>query len=163
MYFTFGPASGDVQREFEQIAPISIVGGSFTLHVAVNSMYSRTTLPKGQKSSAGTQIPLPCSLLHRDGYDACPPNSEAAYVSDQTDSFECKDDSDAAHGMIMRQMTPLRPFTWGDDVRPHALIGNRDFVTVSYYHDVKLNADGEGASAVGIQVVIRCDGLGTLE
>jgi len=143
--FAFGP--GDVQSEFEQLAPIAVVGGGFTLNVTVNSMYTLTTLPTGRKGQAGTPIPPPAMFpsVHTDDYDACPPSSEAAYVSDQNGSFECQEDSDAAHGMIMRQMTPLRPITWGGDVRPHALIGNRDFVNVSYYHDVKLNADGEGA------------------
>lgn len=48
--------------------------------------------------------------------------AEAAYFADQNGIFECYPSGDPNHGTVMRQMIPLRPITWGGDIRPHSLV-----------------------------------------
>jgi len=53
----------------------------------------------------------------------------------------------------MSQSTVLRPITWSGDVRPHSLWGGgRDFVNVSYYHDVYFLIP-QGAAFIGARGV----------
>lgn len=43
----------------------------------------------------------------------------------------------------MRQMVPLRPITWGGDIRPHSLIGHRDSRNQSLVVDGFIEAPGQ--------------------
>jgi hypothetical protein len=69
-------------------------------------------------------------------------------------AFECQDSHDPLHGIVLQQMTPLRPITWGGDTIPHSLwAGGRDFVNVSYVHDIFLPS-ADSTAMLGV----RCQG-----
>jgi hypothetical protein len=59
-------------------------------------------------------------------------NVTLSFVSDQNGNFECRPNpSDPTRTVVMRQMVPLSPISWGGDTRPHTLIGSRDLVDTS--------------------------------
>ena len=135
---------GDKTVEFEQLAPVAVVNGVFTLNVTVDSLYTLTTLSTGSKGSFGAPPPLPTLFpaAHTDDFEACPFSKEGSYFTDQNGVWECVPSNDPAHGTVMRQMVPLRPVTWGGDIRPHSLIGHRDGKDSSIVFDAYIEEPG---------------------
>jgi hypothetical protein len=127
-------APGDKTTEFTQQAPL-VVGadGSFSVSVPVDTIITLSTVTTAVKGAPPALPPSPVLFpaAHTDDFEGCAPPSEAAYFSDQNGVFECVASGDPAHGTVMRQMIPLRPITWGGDIRPHSLIGHRDAVNMS--------------------------------
>jgi len=124
--------------EFQQLAPITVAAdGTFSLRVTVDSMYTLTTVATGSKGSFPDAMSAPTLFpaAWTDDFEACPISSEAAYWADQNGVWECRPSGDATHNTVMQQMVPLRPVTWGGDIRPHSLIGHRDTFDASYYID----------------------------
>ena len=125
----FAYHAGDVTEEFVSLPPITVgADGTFALNITVDSMYMLTTLTTGAKGSfPGTQpTPTLFPAAWVDDFNACRISSEAPYFTDQNGVWECVPSGDPAHGTVMQQMVPLRPVTWGGDIRPHSLIGHRD-------------------------------------
>lgn len=136
--------NGDVTHEFEKQADVPVVGGVFTLPITVDSIYTLTTMSGGGKGvpSAPPPTPFVFPTAHVDNFDACRVSSEANYFADQNGIFECFPAADPTHGIVMRQMIPLKPVTWGGDIRPHSLIGHRDGVNYSMVVDAYIEEPG---------------------
>jgi galactosylceramidase len=135
---------GDKTVEFVKLAPVAVVNGVFSLNITVDSLYTLTTLTTGSKGSFGAPPPVPTLFpeAHTDDFEACPISSEAAYFTDQNGIWECEPSNDPAHGTIMRQKVPLKPVTWGGDIRPHSLIGHRDGKDSSLVFDAFIEEPG---------------------
>lgn len=139
-HWSFG-APGDSTSEFISMPPITVVGGTFSLLLEPDSLYTITTLTTGKKGTFDTPMPPPALFpaVHVDNFQACAPSAEAPYFSDQNGNFECRPNpTDPARSVVMRQMVPLSPISWGGDTRPHTLIGSRDLVDTSMTLDVRL-------------------------
>lgn len=138
---------GDTQVEFQYMGTLPVVGGLVTLNVTVDSLYTLTTLPAGVKGNySSPPTPTLFPPVYTDNYEACAVSSEPNYWTDMNGAFECQPSADPAHGIVLTQMTPLRPITWGSDTIPHSLwAGGRDFVNVSYIHDVFLPNEASAA------------------
>jgi galactosylceramidase len=134
----------DKTVEFEQQAPVQVVNGKFTLNITVDSLYTLTTLTTGNKGSFGAPPPTPVLFpnAHTDDFENCAISSEGAYFTDQNGIWECMLSNDPTHGTIMRQMVPMRPVTWGGDIRPHSLIGHRDGKDTSMVFDAYIEEPG---------------------
>ena len=76
---------GDETVEFVKLAPVSVVGGVFSLNITVDSLYTLTTLTTGSKGSFGAPPPVPTLFptAHTDDFESCPISSEGAYFTDQ--------------------------------------------------------------------------------
>jgi len=135
--------------------PITVVGGAFSLLLEPDSLYTITTLTTGRKGSFDVPVPPPALFpsLHVDNFEACAPSAEAPYFSDQNGNFECRPNpSDPTRTVVMRQMVPLSPISWGGDTRPHTLIGSRDLVDTSMTLDVRLTGIN-GSVILGARLV----------
>jgi hypothetical protein len=118
---------GDTTSEFQKMTPVQVVGGKFTLSITVDSIYTLTTVTTAAKGDYGVPpVPVLFPTAYTDDFESCTISSEGAYFADQNGIFECVPSGDPAHGTVMQQMIPLRPITWGGDIRPHSLIGHRD-------------------------------------
>jgi galactosylceramidase len=162
---------GDTTVEFQQLAPITVAAdGTFSLNVTVDSLYTLTTLATGGKG-APPALPPAATLFPAtwtDDFEACAISSEAAYWADQNGIWECNESGDAAHGIVMQQMVPIKPVTWGGDVRPHSLIGHRDTFDASLVIDAYITEPGASAlvgvhaqgtdNPVGHLFLMRADG-----
>ena len=121
--------SGDQSYEFSRRSPVEIVNGLVTINVTVNSIYTLTTSQsRGKKGQPSKPVPRPKLFpqAHVDNFESCSLSSEAKYFSDQNGCWECVKSDDASHGVVMQQKVPMKPITWGKDIRPHSLIGHRD-------------------------------------
>jgi len=135
--------AGDITQEFVQQPDVPVVNGVFTLIIKEDSMYTLTTIVGGGKGAIPNP-PNPTLFPNSwaDNFDACPISSEAAYFADQNGIFECTVANDPTHGTVMRQMIPLKPVTWGGDIRPHSLIGHRDTYNMSIVIDAFIEEPG---------------------
>ena len=143
--------------EFQRLPPVAVIGGIFTLNLTADSMYTLTTLTSGGKGAFGTPPPpVLFPATHTDDFEACVITSEAPYFSDQSGALECVDSGDAAHGVVMQQMTPLKPVPSGGDVLPYSFIGARDARDLSLVIDARVLRPGDsvmlGVRAQGYQV-----------
>lgn len=135
--------SGDNSSEFMQLAPVKVVNGVFSLEIDEDSIYTLTTIATGNKGSYPVPpVPTLFPAAHTDNFENCPVSSEAAYFADQNGIFECVPSNDPTHGIVMRQMIPMRPITWGGDIRPHSLIGHRDGADHSLVVDAYIEEPG---------------------
>lgn len=146
--------NGDETVEFQQLQPVAVVGGSFTINITVDSMYTLTTLPVGGKGSFASPPPPPSLFpaAHTDNFEACAIPLEANYFSDQNGAFECYASNDPTHGIVMRQSVPLQPLHWYD-VRPHSFIGHRDAFNSSLVVDGFIEEPG-----ASIMLAVRVQG-----
>lgn len=148
---------GDSQVEFQYVGTVPVSGGSVSINVTVDSMYTLTTVATGNHGSYGAPpTPTLFPSAYVDSFDNCPVSSEMPYFNDQNGAFECYFSGDASHAIVMRQMTPLRPISWGGDVRPHSLVGHIDMVDVSFSMDVFIEVPGATA-AIGARCVGQDD------
>ena len=144
-YTHWAYAEGDETVEFQSLAPIAVAAdGTFSLNITVDSLYTLTTRSNGGKGvpSAPVATPFPFPKAWTDDFEACAESSEAAFFADQNGIFECKNSGDAAHGVVMQQQVPLKPVTWGGDIRPHSLVGHRDTFDASFVVDGYITEPG---------------------
>ena len=154
--------------EFERQPDIAVsADGSFLLHVEVDSLYTVTTLLAAGAKGAPVPPPPPASQASQfpafvaDDFEACSPPAEAPLFVDQSGAFECVASGDAAHGIVMRQATPVRPIGWGGDVRPHALVGHRDALNSSLSVSLML-PDANASALLGLRMRALIDSQGVV-
>jgi len=152
----------DVTVEFKSLGTVAVVQGRFSMNISVNSLYTLTTVGGGAK---GAHAKPPQSTLfptrHTDDFEDCPISSEGKYFTDQNGGFECVLSGDPRHNVVMQQMVPMKPVTWGGDIRPHSLIGHRDGVNHSMVVDAFIPEPGMSV-LLGLRVQNTDDTLGIL-
>ena len=170
--------SGDAV--FQSLPPLAVrdEGGgtcSFALDLAVNHLYTLTTVSGGAKGIVDpASVPSRRGFwdsepaLYTDDFESYALASEAKYFSDMSGSFEIVDSATTqgkaanAHGnnKVMRQMVPEPPiFGIRSEVRPITLIGEASFESVSFEVDVLLEEQG-GSAFVGLGFLGLTDGPG---
>jgi len=154
-YTHFAYLPGDKTEEFVYMGTVPVVGGTVSLNVTVDSMYTLTTIATGNKGTFDVPPPpVNFPAVWKDDFESCPLSSEGALFADQNGIFECVKAADAAHGIVMEQKIPLKPITWGGDIRPHSLVGHRDTANAS------ITIDGFVAAA-GASVLLGAHMQGT--
>ncbi|NWY54701.1 GALC Galactocerebrosidase, partial [Chionis minor] len=104
---------------FQQLHPIKVWKGSFTLDLNTDEVYTLTTLKTGQKCGCPEPPPSqPFPSNYKDDFNIRnPPFSEAPNFADQTGVFEyfvnASDPGD--HVFTLRQVVVQRPITWVSD------------------------------------------------
>ena len=158
----------DATSEFERQPDIAVAAdGTFALRVEVDSLYTVTTLLAAGAKGAPSAPPPPASQASQfpawlaDDFDACAPPAEADLFCDQSGAFECVESGDPRRGVVMRQMTPVKPIGWGGDVRPHSLVGHRDTVNASLAVSVML-PDANASAVLGLRMRALIDSQGVV-
>ncbi|GAA6069452.1 galactocerebrosidase, partial [Tachysurus ichikawai] len=104
---------------FQNLKPINVSNGTFSLDLEVDEVYTLTTVTTGSKGSypePPSSAPFP--KIYSDDFDVSNPYfSEAPFFADQTGVFEYfKNLTDAcAHVYTLRQVLTERPVTWAAD------------------------------------------------
>lgn len=153
--FNVGAPDDEGTSYFEKLEPINVVNGSFNLLIEPDTLYTLSTLTTAKKGTF--QPPPPPSFFppeHIDDFETCIPPSRAKYFLDQSGQWECTNDTTGSRGVVMQQMTPLKPLPSGGDCRPHSLLGSRDSVNSSLTIDVRLPSNG---SAIIASRLVRAD------
>ncbi|MEE6494251.1 hypothetical protein FKM82_017075 [Ascaphus truei] len=104
---------------FRNLPPVKVNGGSFTVELGADEIYTLTTITTGQKGSYPDPPPSqPFPLKYQDDFNVRnPPFSEAPNFADQSGVFEyftnTSDPGD--HVFTLRQVLTQRPITWVSD------------------------------------------------
>ncbi len=131
--------------EFEQQPDVALAGGAFTVEIAVDSLWTFSTVDGGRKGAPPVRPPPPAYFpaWHSDDFLRCAPPAEPDFVYSQSGAWECAPSGDAAHPVVMRASTPLKPVPSGGDILPYALVGSRDAVNSSLAAAVRIARAGE--------------------
>lgn len=151
-HWAFGP--NDTTEEFVYAGSLPVVAGAVTLDVAMDSVYTLTTVAGGSKGAYA--VPPQPSLFPtawEDDFEGCVPPAEPDYVCDMSGAMECApaDPTDPPRGTILAMRTPLIPVPSGGDLLPHSLLGALDTVNASLAVDARIQPGG-GALLLGVRV-----------
>ena len=132
---------------FVQQPQIDVVGGTFSLPVAIGQIYTVTTLLSAGRKGSFAPSPPPAAFprSYADNFDDCALGAEAKYVTDFNGVMECVDSGDAARGVVMQQVTPAAPIRWWTDTRPHSVIGDATWSDCAVSIDFQCNNPGGSA------------------
>ncbi|KAM9555784.1 galactocerebrosidase isoform 1-T1 [Guaruba guarouba] len=146
---------------FQQLHPVKVWKGSFSLDLNVDEVYTLTTLKTGQKCGyPEPPPPQPFPSNYKDDFNIRnPPFSEAPNFADQTGVFEyfinASDPGD--HVFTLRQVVVQRPITWASDAdQTISLIGNFKWVNMTVTCDIYIEKQRDG----GVFVAGRVDNGG---
>ncbi|XP_029982329.1 galactocerebrosidase isoform X2 [Sphaeramia orbicularis] len=143
---------------FEKLTPLKLSDGSFTLNLAVDEVYTLTTITTGQKGS----YPEPPASAHfpkvyKDDFNIRnPPFSEAPDFADQTGVFEYYVNltDPGPHVFTLRQVLTQRPITWVTDAdQTISVIGDYQWQNLTVTCDVFMETVKTG----GVFIAARVD------
>ncbi|XP_060736458.1 galactocerebrosidase [Tachysurus vachellii] len=143
---------------FQNLKPINVSNGTFSLDLEVDEIYTLTTITTGSKGSyqePPSSAPFP--KIYSDDFDVSNPYfSEAPFFADQTGVFEYFNNlTDAgAHVYTLRQVLTERPVTWVADAdQTISVIGDYSWQKTSISCDVYMEKVDTG----GVFVAVRVD------
>ncbi|NXE25864.1 GALC Galactocerebrosidase, partial [Ardeotis kori] len=146
---------------FQQLRPLKVLKGSFSLDLNEDEVYTLTTLKTGQKCGCPEPPPPePFPSNYKDDFNIRnPPFSEAPNFADQTGVFEyfinASDPGD--HVFTLRQVVVQRPITWASDAdQTISLIGNFKWVNMTVTCDIYIEKQRDG----GVFIAGRVDNGG---
>ncbi|XP_030308226.1 LOW QUALITY PROTEIN: galactocerebrosidase [Calypte anna] len=121
---------------FQQLHPVKVGKGIFSLDLKVDEVYTLTTLKTGKKCGCPEPPPPhPFPSNYKDDFNIRnPPFSEAPNFADQTGVFEyfinASDPGD--HVFTLRQVVVQRPVTWVSDAdQTISIIGNFQWINLT--------------------------------
>ncbi|XP_008285243.1 galactocerebrosidase isoform X2 [Stegastes partitus] len=143
---------------FEKLAPLKVLNGSFTLHLAEDEVYTLTTITTGNKGSYPDPPPsAPFPKVYKDSFDVLnPPFSEAPDFADQTGVFEYYVNltDPGPHVFTLRQVVTQRPVTWVADAdQTISVIGDYQWQDLTITCDVFMETIKSG----GVFIAARVD------
>ncbi|XP_076201356.1 galactocerebrosidase isoform X3 [Aptenodytes patagonicus] len=146
---------------FQQLHPVKVWKGSFSLYLNVDEVYTLTTLKTGQKCGCPEPPPpQPFPSNYKDDFNIRnPPFSEAPNFADQTGVFEyfINSSDPGDHVFTLRQVVVQRPITWASDAdQTISLIGNFQWVNMTVTCDIYIEKQRDG----GVFIAGRVDNGG---
>ncbi|XP_021258153.1 galactocerebrosidase isoform X3 [Numida meleagris] len=146
---------------FEQLRPVKVSRGSFSLDLDVDEVYTLTTLKTGRKCSCPEPPPpQPFPSNYKDDFNIRnPPFSEAPNFADQTGVFEyfVNGSDPGDHVFTLRQVVIQRPITWVSDAdQAISIIGNFQWVDLTVTCDIYIEKPLDG----GVFIAGRVDNGG---
>ncbi|NXB09888.1 GALC Galactocerebrosidase, partial [Cnemophilus loriae] len=146
---------------FQQLHPVNVWKGRFSLDLNVDEVYTLTTLKTGRKRGCPEPPPpQPFPSNYKDDFNIRnPPFSEAPNFADQTGVFEyfinASDPGD--HVFTLRQVVVQRPITWVSDAdQTISVIGNFKWVNITVTCDIYIEKPRDG----GVFIAGRVDNGG---
>ncbi|CAJ1074255.1 galactocerebrosidase isoform X2 [Xyrichtys novacula] len=143
---------------FEKLAPLKLIDGSFTLHLAEDEVYTLTTLTSGQKGAHPDPPPSArFPKVYKDDFNVRNPAfSEAPDFADQTGVFEyfMNLTDPGPHVFTLRQVLTQRPVTWVADAdQAISVIGDYQWQNLTVSCDIFMEKEKTG----GVFVAARVD------
>ncbi|XP_041827503.1 galactocerebrosidase isoform X2 [Melanotaenia boesemani] len=143
---------------FQEMTPVKLVNGSFTLNLAEDEVYTVTTITTGRKGSHPDPPPSArFPKVYKDDFDARnPPFSEAPNFADQTGVFEyfMNLTDPGPHVFTFRQVVMERPITWAADAdQTMSVIGDYQWQNLMLTCDVFMENEKSG----GVFIAVRVD------
>uniref|UniRef100_A0A671N610 Galactocerebrosidase n=1 Tax=Sinocyclocheilus anshuiensis TaxID=1608454 RepID=A0A671N610_9TELE len=142
---------------FQNIKPIKVTEGSFSIELDVDEVYTFTTVRNGQRGSYPDPPPsAPFPKSYKDDFDVSgnPYFSEAPNFADQTGVFEyfTNQTDPGPHVSTLRQVVTQRPVTWVADAdQTISVIGDYQWQDLMVSCDIYM----ESVHAGGVFIAVR--------
>ncbi|CAH1783526.1 unnamed protein product [Owenia fusiformis] len=140
---------GSKSTLFQQMTPVKVVNGQFSISVGLDSVYTLSTISTGHKGSFPTTAQSkPFPKPYKDSFDSYPVSSEAFNFAQQVGVFETAKCKELYRGLVLRQVVTRHPIHWCPLplLQPINVIGNFNWsditVTTDTYIDTKDGAEG---------------------
>nr|XP_005990152.2 PREDICTED: galactocerebrosidase isoform X2 [Latimeria chalumnae] len=155
---------------FKKLSPIKVSGGSFSLTLGLDEVYTITTISSGQKGNfPNPPASQPFPRKYKEDFNVRnPPFTEAPNFADQTGVFEyyCNMSDPGEHVFTLRQVVTQKPITWAADAdQTISVIGDYNWKNMIVTCDIfieTLNVGGVFVAArvnKGGEVVRRAKGV----
>lgn len=136
------------QEQFMRQADIKPNGGSFTITLEPNAVYSLSTTT-GQQKGSFTDIPAskPFPLPYEDNFDAYQPDACGYlphYTADIIGAFELVERPDRK-GLCLRQVVASHTLSWAPEWHHYTILGDSAWSDYEVSADVYLNPQDEAA------------------
>ena len=135
---------------------VKVVGGVVSFLLQADTLWTLSTLNTTKGSHPPSPPPSPFPSSYSDTFDSTPLQSEAAYFTDQSGSFEVVQ-STYRQGRVMRQAVVVPPVSWcGEEAPyPYSVVGRYvggSGAGVSVNVSVDVLVEGNGTAMVGVGV-----------
>jgi hypothetical protein len=127
--------------DFQHSADLTPSGGSYSLTLQPNTIYTISTTTGQGKGTAVSPAQHGLSLPYNDSFESYGVGTEAKYLSDMQGSYEVQPCAGRG-GKCLTQMAPIRPIEWQDDSDAFSLIGDQDWGNYTVSADVRLAGAG---------------------
>ncbi|WUH88872.1 ricin-type beta-trefoil lectin domain protein [Streptomyces sp. NBC_00433] len=127
---------------FVKQSDVTPTGGSYSLTLQPNRIYSVTTTTGQGKGTEAGPASAPLALPYTDTYDSYASRAEAKYFSDMQGSFEVRPCAAGRTGQCLQQVTPSRPIEWQDDSDAFGLLGDTSWSNYKVSTDVNFQQAG---------------------
>ncbi|XP_056623840.1 galactocerebrosidase [Triplophysa dalaica] len=143
---------------FQNLKPVKVLNGSFSIELDVDEVYTFTTITTGQKGSyPDPPLSAPFPKTYKDDFNVQHPYfSEAPNFADQTGVFEYFTNltDPGPHGFTLRQVVTQRPVTWVADAdQTISVIGDHNWEDLTVSCDIYMETVHTG----GVFIALRVD------
>jgi O-glycosyl hydrolase len=134
--------SGSASDYFVRQADVTPSGGTYTLTLQPNRIYSVTTTTGQGKGTAAGPAPGALPLPYADDFESYAPRSEARYFADMQGAFEVRPCTAGRAGQCLRQVAPVKPIEWQGDSDAYSLAGDPGWSNYAVSTDVAMQQAG---------------------
>ncbi|HEV2498275.1 MAG TPA: family 16 glycoside hydrolase [Terriglobia bacterium] len=140
----------NADKTFEHVSDVTPEGGSFSLTLDPDSLYSLTTTTGQHKGDAVAPASAPFPFPYQDNFESTKDGQSPKYLSDQDGAFEVWPCTGRA-GRCLRQVITQRPIPWGLTPDPFTMLGDAKWM------DYKVSADAMAAEPGNVMLLGRID------
>jgi O-glycosyl hydrolase len=127
---------------FVRQSDVTPSGGSYTLTLQPNRIYTVTTTTGQGKGTAVGPAARGLALPYSDTFDGYAVRKQPKYTEDMQGSFETRACAAGRSGQCLQQVAPQRPINWQDDSDAYTLIGDSGWTNYTVSLDVDMQQAG---------------------
>jgi O-glycosyl hydrolase len=127
---------------FVRQADITPSGGSYSLTMQPNRIYTLTTTNGQGKGTAASPATHGLALPYADDFDGYAVRKQPRYTEDMQGSFETRACAAGRGGTCLQQVAPVRPINWQDDSDAFTLFGDANWTNYTVSLDVDMQQAG---------------------
>jgi ricin-type beta-trefoil lectin protein/glycosyl hydrolase family 59 (putative galactocerebrosidase)/glycosyl hydrolase family 59 len=135
-------SSGNSANWFVKQSDVAPSGGSYSLTLQPNRIYTVTTTTGGGKGTATSPAKSTLALPYSDNFDSYGNGTEAKYFADMQGAYEVRDCTGGHAGKCLQQVAPTQPILWQDDSDAFTLAGDPNWGNYTVSTDVNLQQAG---------------------
>src|SRR5262249_25727123 len=109
---------------FVKQADVTPSGGSYSLTLQPNHIYTVTTTTGQGKGASASPASHGLALPYADNFDGYASRMQPKYTEDMQGSFETRTCAAGRSGECLQQVTPQKPIEWQADSDAYTLIGD---------------------------------------
>ena len=129
---------------FERLPDAASKGGSFTVVLEPEALYTLSTTTGQAKGTAVPPATQPFPFPYQDDFEKTPIGGTPKYLADQDGAFEAQPCT-ARKGRCLAQIITTRPISWGISPNPFTYLGDANWTDYTVGVDAMLPGEGEVA------------------